>query len=66
VNTLPTHPDTCRCPLHFELQAKRDAAYRHLALSILGPHAPQDSDGLACALAIHARNFSSISQQRAA
>ena len=51
------HPDTCRCPLHATLQLRRDAAYRHLAQTILGPGAPTDTAELLHALQTHARKL---------
>ena len=55
--TETRHPDTCRCPIHAALQLRRDACYRQLALSILGPEAPDDTAKLVDALAAHARTL---------
>jgi hypothetical protein len=53
--TTSDHSETCRCPLHARLQARRHEAYRQLAFAILGPSAPREDDQeLALALAEHA------------
>jgi hypothetical protein len=52
-----THPYTCRCQLHAALQLRRDAAYRLLAQTILGPGAPTDTAELVEALRAHARHL---------
>jgi hypothetical protein len=49
-----THPQTCRCSLHSQLEARRHECYRQLAQSILGPAAPREDLALARALAEHA------------
>ena len=59
---MNSHPDTCRCAFHFELQLKRDAAYRRLAQTILGPNAPATSAGLVRALAEHARKLRTLAK----
>jgi hypothetical protein len=48
-----THPLSCRCSLHTQLQARRHECYRLLAQTILGPSAPQEDLALARALADH-------------
>ncbi|MCA1644349.1 MAG: hypothetical protein LC797_02385 [Chloroflexi bacterium] len=51
-----SHPDSCRCSLHIELEARRHDCYRQLANAILGPTAPRNDDtALAHALAEHAQ-----------
>lgn len=48
------NPQTCRCSLHAQIDARRHDRYRELAQAILGPAAPQDDLALAQALAEHA------------
>jgi hypothetical protein len=50
-----THPQSCRCNLHVQIQINRHACYRQLAHAILGPAAPLEDLPLARALAVHAR-----------
>ncbi len=51
-----SHPHSCRCSLHIEIEARRHDCYRQLANAILGPAAPRDDDNaLAYALAEHAQ-----------
>jgi hypothetical protein len=50
-----THPQTCHCSLHAQIQINRHACYRQLAQAILGPAAPLEDLPLARALAVHAR-----------
>ena len=57
---MNSHPEMCRCTLHATLQAQRDACYRQLAQTILGPNAPTSSAALAHALADHARSFAKL------
>ena len=52
-----SHPQTCRCSLHAQLQARRHECYRQLAQAILGPAAPQEDLALARALAEHAEQL---------
>jgi hypothetical protein len=47
------HPQSCRCSLHAQLQARRHECYRRLAQAILGPGAPHEDLALARALAEH-------------
>ena len=49
-----SHPQTCRCSLHLQIEAARHNCYRQLAQAILGPAAPMDDRALAHALAEHA------------
>jgi hypothetical protein len=48
------HPQTCRCSLHSQIEARRHECYRQLAQAILGPAAPTEDFALAQALAEHA------------
>jgi hypothetical protein len=48
------NPQTCRCSLHAQIDARRHDRYRELAQAILGPAAPKDDFALAQALAEHA------------
>lgn len=52
--STPTHPHTCRCSLHVQIEARRHECYRQLAQAILGPAAPKEDLALARALADHA------------
>ena len=52
--STPSHPHTCRCSLHVQLESRRHECYRTLAKAILGPAAPQYDLALARALAEHA------------
>jgi len=49
-----SHPNSCRCSLHVQIEAARHNCYRQLAQAILGPAAPLDDRALANALAEHA------------
>ena len=49
-----SHPTSCRCSLHLQIEAARHNCYRQLAQAILGPAAPMDDRALANALAEHA------------
>jgi hypothetical protein len=49
-----THPQTCHCSLHVQIEARRHECYRQLAQAILGPAAPKEDLALARALADHA------------
>ena len=49
-----SHPTSCRCRLHLQIEAARHNCYRQLAQAILGPAAPMDDRALANALAEHA------------
>ena len=55
-----SHPQTCRCSLHAQLNARRHECYRALAQAILGPAAPQEDLALARALADHAAQLGAI------
>ena len=67
-----SHPQTCRCSLHLQIEAARHNCYRQLAQAILGPAAPMDDRALANALAEHAlltkpiSNIAPIRRRRAA
>jgi len=67
-----SHPYSCRCSLHVQIEAQRHDCYRQLAHAILGPAAPQDDSALAYALAEHAlllkpvTNITPIRRRRAA
>ena len=67
-----SHPSSCRCRLHLQIDAARHNCYRQLAQAILGPAAPLDDRALANALAEHAlltkpvSNITPIRSRRAA
>jgi hypothetical protein len=67
-----SHPQSCRCRLHLQVEAARHNCYRQLAQAILGPAAPLDDRALAHALAEHAlltkpiTNITPIQSRRAA
>jgi len=54
-----SHPQSCRCTVHTNLEARRHECYRQLAQAILGPTAPREDAALARALAEHAGLVSS-------
>ena len=67
-----SHPHSCRCSLHVQMDAARHDCYRQLAHAILGPAAPLDDSALVHALADHAlllkpvTNVTPIRRRRAA
>jgi hypothetical protein len=67
-----SHPYSCRCSLHIQIDARRHDCYRQLAHAILGPAAPRNDSDLAHALAEHAQllkpatNITPIRRRRAA
>ncbi len=67
-----SHPHSCRCSLHVQIDARRHDCYRQLAHAILGPAAPRTDGDLARALAEHAQllqpasNITPIRRGRAA
>jgi len=56
-----SHPNSCRCALHANLEARRHDNYRQLARAILGPAAPTEDRAPARALAEHAGLISAAS-----
>jgi hypothetical protein len=66
MDMFTSHPQTCRCRFHsqiqqFQVEARRHARYRELANAILGPDAPQDDRALVRAVAEHAKLMRSAS-----